>query len=123
VDLTTGFITTICGTGVAGYSGDFGPASVAQLSSPFFAKLDPTGKYLDIGDAANLRVRRIDLSSGQLTITTLAGRGTPAGFSGEGGPANAAALSFPSGIAHDQQNSVYFSDTLNQRIREVVAGS
>jgi len=122
VDLTTGFITTICGTGVAGYSGDFGPASVAQLSSPWFAKLDPAGKYLDIGDAANNRVRRIDLS-GQQIITTLAGRGDPAGFSGEGGPANAAALSYPTGVAHDLQNSVYFSDSTNERVREVVAGS
>jgi len=104
-------------------SGDFGPASVAQLSSPFFSKLDPTGQYLDIGDAANYRVRRIDLSSAQRTITTLAGRGSPSGFSGDSGPADAAALNTPTGIGHDQQNSVYFSDSGNQRVREVVAGS
>ncbi|MBT5832551.1 MAG: hypothetical protein HOH77_20365, partial [Candidatus Latescibacteria bacterium] len=82
VDITTGNITTVAGTGEAGFSGDGGPANQAQLSSPAAIAVDNDGTIY-IGDTANRRIRRIDTSG---IITTIAGTGE-SGFSGDGGPA------------------------------------
>jgi sugar lactone lactonase YvrE len=113
VDLATGTITTVAGTGVAGFSGDGGPATAAQLSAP--QQLAVGSGNLYIADTSNNRVRRVDLATG--TITTFAGTGT-SGFSGDGGPATAAQLNYPVGLAIGSGN-LYISDQNNYRVRKV----
>ncbi len=106
-----GIIRTIAGTGVGGYNGDTQPATSAQLLSPFGVAVDPSGRVL-VADEGNSRVRLI--SGG--VITTLAGISTP-GFSGDGGLAASASLSYPTGIALDSFGQVFIADLQNQRIR------
>src|SRR5438876_166751 len=86
---STGVITTVAGTGTAGYSGDGGAATAAQLDNVQGLALDPAGN-LFVADTYNNRVREVIASTG--IITTVAG-GSTQGFSGEGGPAPQAALS------------------------------
>lgn len=74
VDLRTGTISTLAGTGKPGFSGDDGPATHAQLNQPHAVQFDPTGRFLYVCDIGNHRLRRIDLSTG--VITTFAGDGT-----------------------------------------------
>src|ERR1051326_3496461 len=81
-----GMIATVAGSGVAGYSGDNGPAVSAQLSSPWGIAADRSGNIF-IADGSN-RVRRVSTSG---IITTVAGNGSY-GFSGDGGPATSAQL-------------------------------
>ena len=114
VDAVTGIITTVAGTGVAGFSGDNGPALNAQLSGPSDVALDRTGN-LYIGDQKNSRVRRVDTRG---IITTVAGNGT-FGYSGDGGSALSAALSYPTGIDVDDSGNLYIADQFNYRIRKV----
>ena len=111
----SGTITTIAGTGGSGFSGDGGPAAVAQLNSPSGVAVDGAGN-LYIADRENHRIRRID-SSG--TIATVAGTGM--GFSGDGGPAIAAQLNAPAGVAVDGAGNLYIADYYNRRIRRVDA--
>ena len=167
----TGIITTVAGTGIAGFSGDGGPATAAELNLPYGLAVDTSGN-LYIADLNNNRVRRVSPSG---VIDTYAGRGgqgssgdggpatsaqmlsprnvlvdpagnlyisefaahrvrmvTPkgvistvagtgiAGFRGDGGPATAAQLAFPAGLAMDRAGSLYVADSQNQRIRQVV---
>ena len=111
-----GVITTIAGTGAQGYSGDNGPALAAQLASPNALALDSSGALL-LCDSGNHRIRRI--ANG--VIATVAGSGTQ-GFTGDGGPAMAAQLDTPSGIAIDATGRIFISDTHNQRVRLVGTG-
>jgi sugar lactone lactonase YvrE len=164
-----GTITTLAGTGEAGYSGDGGPADEAQLANPNALLVNADGS-VDIGDANNERVRRVspngvittvagdgpdypgdghpavdaflddpqithvttdgvryiaDASNDRIrkvdpngTITTVAGTGAR-GFSGDGGPATAAQLAFPSGVVVDKQGNLYIADSKNHRVRKV----
>jgi hypothetical protein len=114
--VSNGIITTLAGTGYYGFSGDGGPATSAQLWSPGGVAVDPTGAVY-IADSYNHRVRKI---SGGI-ITTVAGNGTP-GFSGDGGPATSAQLSFPRGLAVDAAGDLYIADAGNERIRKVSNG-
>src|SRR5689334_20901204 len=82
-----GTITTVAGTGPAGFSGDSGPATQARLDSPFGVVVDAAGNVF-IGDGGNRRVRKVSPDG---TITTVAGNGVQ-GFSGDGGPATQARL-------------------------------
>lgn len=118
LDLGTGTITTIAGT-TAGFGGDGGPATAAQLDLPTALALDG-GNNLYIADTQNHRIRRVNLSSG--TMTTVAGNGTQ-GFSGDGGAAIAAAIDSPSGLAVDADQNLYLADTHNHRIRKVSAAT
>ncbi len=111
----TGMIITIAGTGESGYSGDGGPAVAARLNAPAGVAVDGSGN-LFIADTVNERIRRVD-SSGN--ITTIAGTGM--GYSGDGGPAVAAQLSAPAGIAVDGSGNLYIADDFNRRIRRVDA--
>ena len=111
---TSGTITTIAGDGTFGFGGDGGPASAAQLNSPRGVALDGAGNVY-IADTSNHRIRKVDTSG---TITTIAGDGT-FGFGGDGGPASAAQLNFPRGVALDGAGNVYIADTSNHRIRKV----
>ncbi|MCY4588591.1 MAG: SBBP repeat-containing protein, partial [Bryobacterales bacterium] len=92
----SGTITTIAGTGERGFGGDGGPATQAQLASPGGVAVDGLGNVY-ISDMNNHRIRRVD-SSG--IITTIAGTGER-GFGGDGGPATAARLYLPDGVAID----------------------
>ena len=109
-----GDISTIAGTGTAGYSGDGGPAASAEFSSPYGFAIAPNGD-LYIADTQNHRIRKID-STG--TVTTVIGTGT-AGFSGDGGPATSAAIRAPIAMVWDSTGNFYFTDTGNHRIRKV----
>ena len=111
----TGIITTVAGTGHAGFSGDAGPATNAQLSVPYGVALDAAGN-LFIADQGNFRVRQVAVDTG--IITTVAGTGTH-GFSGDGGPATDAQLSVSYGVALDAAGNLFISDTGNKRVRAV----
>ena len=117
----TGTIITLAGTGERGYSGDGGPAVQAQLFSPRGVAVDRAGN-LYIADNVNHRVRRVDANG---IITTNAGSGgvvfNGGGFSGDGGPAVQAQLSWPEGVAVDGGGNLFIADTLNRRIRRVDA--
>ncbi|HUI28319.1 MAG TPA: hypothetical protein VL403_19720, partial [Candidatus Kryptonia bacterium] len=117
-DFLTATVTTIAGTGVAGYSGDNGPAINAQISRPGDLEIGPDGN-LYFADTDNDRVRMIDLTTGM--IQTVAGTGDP-GYSGDGGPAVAAQLWRPFGVAFDKYGDLYIADTFNGRIRKVNRG-
>jgi len=107
-----GVITTIAGTGQAGFSGDGGPAVAAQLFSPGALAIDGNGN-LYIVDA-----NRIRMVSATGVISTLAGDGF-SGFAGDGGPATVARLQNPSGVAVNASGDVFIADTDNNRIRKV----
>jgi sugar lactone lactonase YvrE len=113
---TSGIITTIVGTGSAGFSGDGGPGVSAQLRSPQQIALDGAGN-LYVADTLNHRIRKID-STG--TITTVAGSGS-LGFEGDGGLATEAQLSGPTGVSVDSAGVMYIADRGNNRIRRVSA--
>jgi sugar lactone lactonase YvrE len=115
VAATTGIITTFAGNGSAGYSGDDGAATSAQLRSPRGVAVDSTGNVY-IADTDNHRIRRVATNG---KITTFAGNGS-AGFSGgDGSNATSAQLNFPRGVAVDSRGDVYIADTNNHRIRRV----
>ncbi len=102
----SGIITTFAGTGVNGYSGDHGPATNANISNQIIGiALDNSGNLL-ICDNANNVIRKIDTSG---IITTIAGNGILAS-TGDGGPAIAASINGPSGIAVDILGNIYFCE-------------
>jgi sugar lactone lactonase YvrE len=119
VAAATGTITTLAGTGVAGYSGDGGLAVAAQLDLPTALALDSAGN-LYIADTDNHRVRRIAVTTG--VIATIAGNGVEA-FTGDSGPATAASIDSPNGLALDAAGNLYIADTHNGRVREVSAAT
>jgi sugar lactone lactonase YvrE len=108
---TAGIINTVAGNGTAGFSGDGGAATSAQISILTGLAVDSAGN-LYIGDGT--RVRKVD-SLG--TISTFAGNGMP-GFSGDGGPATSAELGAVDGLSFDKAGNLYISDG-NNRIRKV----
>ncbi|HUP70393.1 MAG TPA: DUF6531 domain-containing protein [Acidimicrobiales bacterium] len=109
-----GIITTVAGNGIAGFAGDGGAATSAQLFSPAGIELDYPGN-LYIADFNNGRVRKVATNG---VITTVAGNGT-AGFGGDGGPATSASVWSPNGIAIDRAGNLFIADTRNQRVRKV----
>lgn len=147
--ISNGAITTVAGTGVSGFGGDGGPATSAELSSPWGVAVDSAGN-LFITDGSNIRevsngvittVASVPLailegiavdSAGNLyvadtysskilkveggVVSTIAGNGT-SGYGGDGGPATAAELDQPFGVAVGPGGVVYVADSLNQRIR------
>lgn len=128
VDTVTGDITTVVGTGVAGFSGDGGPATSAQLNLPYDVTVDSAGN-LYIADLNNHRIRMVAHGGdgvvdggGSETITTVAGNGIIGG-AGDGGAATAASLWNPKGVAVDGPGNVYIADEMNQRIRTVLPGA
>jgi len=109
-----GVITTVAGTGVAGFSGDGGKATLAQLNDPLGVAVDAAGN-LYIADETNSRIRRVDVSG---VITTIAGTGV-AGFSGDGAEATKATINFPRAVAVDAGGNVYIADTRSLRVRRI----
>lgn len=115
VDGRTGLITTVAGCGEAGYSGDGGPATEARLNEPYGIALDNKGS-LYIADRHNHCVRRVDPAG---TITTFAGTGE-AGSGGDGGPAAAAQMAEPNGLALDpEERRLLIADVAGHRVRVV----
>jgi len=108
-----GIITTYAGTGVAGFSGDGGPAVNAQLNGPIGLAVDPAGN-LYVSEYGNARIRKITPSG---IISTFAGAGW--GFGGDGGPATAARFSAIWGLTMDPWGNLYVADSGNQRIRKI----
>lgn len=108
-----GNITTVAGSGRAGYTGDGGPATAATLRNPLGVAVGPDGS-LYIADYENDRIRKVTPNG---IITTIAGVG--AGFSGDGGPATAARLNGPASIGLDRAGNIYFTDHLNYRVRKI----
>lgn len=111
---TSGIITTIAGTGVAGYNGDNIPAVTAQLNNAFSVAVDTIGNVY-IGDVSNNRIRKVDLAG---IITTFAGTGTQ-GYASTNGPAISSNLYGPGGMVFDKAGNMYFSDTGNDVIRKI----
>lgn len=116
VDLRTGIITTIAGTGVPGSGGDNGPAANAQLQGPLGVEVAAGGLF--IADANDNRIRRVDLATG--IITTFAGTGT-AGFSGDGGNARSARFNYP-GKPIASPTALIVADIRNNRVRSIAFG-
>lgn len=107
-------VTTLAGTGVAGFSGDGGPASKAQLNNPYGLCRGPDGA-LYVCDMGNHRVRRIDRDG---TMTTVAGSGRP-GYLGDGGPATTAELNEPYEVRFARNGDMYFVEMKNHLVRKV----
>ena len=101
----------------AGFSGDYGPATEAQLDTPDGVTVAPDGDLI-IADSHNDRIRRVDHPTG--VITTIAGSGE-SGFDGDDKPATEAALYTPSAVAAASNGDVFIADTLNYRVRVVDA--
>ena len=111
---TLGIIKTIAGTGANGYYGDGGLAVDADIADAYSVAVDTFGNIY-IADSYNDVIRKINTSG---IITTIAGNAT-AGFSGDGGPATAGQLSFPTGVILDDTGNIYIADASNNRIRKV----
>jgi len=110
----SGIITTIAGTGTAGYSGDSAAANLAQINAPRGVTIGPDDNIY-IADQSNHRIRKIN---SQGMITTVAGNGT-GGYGGDGAAATSAMLNNPANICFDLQGNMYIADVDNERIRKV----
>ena len=113
VTASTGFISTIAGTGTAGFSGDGAAATLARLNKPYSIDVDLSGNVY-FSDFNNQRIRKITTSTG--IISRIAGTGS-FGFSGDGGLAIFAQLANPKGIYVDRVNNVFIADDQNSRLR------
>jgi hypothetical protein len=113
---TAGIISTIVGTGICGFSGDGGQASAARISAPNGIAFDRLGDLL-IADTDNNRIRKVTPAG---IIRTVAGNGQD-GYSGDGGPATAASISFILGVSSDPSGNIYIADTNNNVVRKVDA--
>jgi NHL repeat len=132
ISVSTGIITTVAGAGGSYYSGDHGPAALAQLDQPSGLAVDVAGN-LYIADRGDHRIRKVTASTGIITTIAGASFGTNSGpfgfavyqggFSGDGGPATSAILNDPDGLAVDSGGNVYISDTMNYRIRRINAAN
>ena len=114
VDVTSGKISTVAGSGKIGSIGDGGRATEATLNNPTSVALDPAGN-LFFADAGNDVIRRVDAFSG--IITTVAGTIGQHGYTGDLGPASHATFNTPNGIAFDADGNLYVADTGNHVIR------
>lgn len=114
-----GAVSTVAGTGSAGFSGDGGPATQATLNGPSSVVLDNSGNMY-IADTNNLRIRKVDTTG---NISTYAGDGMscppPPSKCGDGGPATGGNLSFPTHAALDSAGNLYIADYFAHKIRKV----
>ena len=115
VDLQTGSITTIVGTGEAGYSGDRGPAVEARIEEPYAIQVADNGDVYVL-QRFSPAIRKVDASTGMMS--TVAGDGT-VGYSGDGGPATQAQMREPNDCALDGKGGLLIADIQDQRIRRL----
>jgi type IX secretion system substrate protein len=113
-----GIITTFAGSGApghtSGYSGDGGPATAAKFNDPIAVAIDASGNTY-IADMISHVIRKVNTSG---IISTIAGNGTQ-GFAGDGGPATAALLNYPSDLKFDSHGNLFIADKGNERIRVI----
>ena len=114
VNISTGLISTIAGTGNCGFSGDTGPATSAELCSPSGVAVDSLGRVF-IADYSNFRVRFISTNG---NISTYAGTGLP-GYNNNGRMATKTNLGGPIGVALGPSNVLYISDDQSYRVRVI----
>lgn len=118
---TAGIISTIAGipgsipAPAPAPSGDGGPATAATLGYPWGIAIDAAGNII-VADQLNNRIRKVNTATG--IITTIAGDGY-IGFTGDGGPATAARLNYPLGVAVDASGNIYIADYANNRVRKI----
>jgi TonB family protein len=110
----TGEVSTATGDGTAGFSGDGGLATAAQLKNPLGVAMDASGN-LFIADTGNSRIRKVTPAG---VIETVAGNGD-AGFSGDGGPATLARLSGPASVVVDTADNLFIAESGSNRVRKV----
>jgi sugar lactone lactonase YvrE len=119
IDAMTGNISTVAGNGSFGLSGDGGPATAASFNLPYGLAIDKAGN-LFIADTFNNNIRKVDAMTGN--ISTVAGNGQFGPLKdGDGGPATAASLNLPFGVAVDKDGNLFIADTFNSAIRKVDA--
>jgi sugar lactone lactonase YvrE len=119
VTASTGKISTIAGNGTAGFSGDGGLGTSAEINYPQGLASDSSGNVF-IADTGNCVIREVTASSGK--ITTVAGKGQVCGFAGDGSAATSAELYQPTGVAVTSSDTLYIADYYNYRIRKVALG-
>jgi len=119
VTRATGLISTVAGTGVAGYNGDNIPATQAQVNSPTGLAVDTAGN-LFIADQSNNRIRKINTSG---IITTVVGNGQNNVYRGENGPAVNAQICYPYSVVVDGAGNLFVSDSGNHAVRKVAAST
>lgn len=117
VELATGIISTVAGTGVPGFSGDGGPATSAQLYLPMGMAADALG---DVYFFDSHRIRRVDAATG--VISTVAGTGE-VGSTGDGGPAQSGSIDIGWDLAVDVAGNLYLSEYSDARVRRVDAST
>ena len=115
IDLATGAIATVAGTGEAGYSGDGGPALQATINEPYGLQVDQNGDIY-IVDRLSTAIRKVEAATG--IITTVAGTGEP-GYGGDGGPATRAQFREPNDCFLDGRGGLLIADIQDQRIRRL----
>ena len=119
VNVATGQISTVAGSGTWGYSGDGGAATSAELSDPTAVAVDAAGDFF-IGDSLHNAVREVDASTG--LIQTVVGNGA-GDYSGDGGAATGAELYNPLDVAVDSTGNLFVADSNNNVIREINAST
>jgi len=126
VTASTGIIKIVAGSGVNGYSGDGGPALNAKFDYPQGIAVDSAGNIYVV-DFGNCAIRKIDNGTGN--ISSLVGTPSPSGFggtcglAGDGGPASAAEIAYPYGVAVDSSGNVFIGDSNNNAVRMVAASN
>lgn len=120
IDLTSGTIATVAGTGrKSGYSGDGQPATKALMHEPHEIRFDRNGNFY-VSDTSSHAIRRVDAKTG--LIATVAGTGKP-GFSGDGGPATNGQFDLPISVFLDAETGLFICDIKNHRVRRVDFGT
>ncbi len=115
IDMATGMVTTIAGTGEVGFSGDGGPATAAKLNAPTDLVFTHDNEIF-FADSKNHAIRKIDAAG---NISTVVGTGVP-GVSPDGTPAAQAQLNRPMGLTYDEaHHTLYIADTFNQQVKRV----
>lgn len=119
VDLSTGTIRTVAGSGLADFAGDGGPATDARLRNPLAVAVSNDGRVLYVADTGNRRVRAVSLLTGM--ITTFAGTGEAA-FNGDLLEAGQTALGAPSALTISPLGRLFVADSEQHVVRRTALG-